>query len=391
MARGGRRQLLYLCIQPRQARSSLATVSLSLQVRRQSTSVHSLLASAQASDLPASVAPLGNMLSSRSVATLYSFAETETPQRNGSAQASNHPFADSPSQEPKPLPESPPATDSPERIHLSPPHSPSRSSSPEDTANTPPTENPVTDPSRDEAPNVWYLRSARSTRFSQSQAQNFRHPPPRPKRKRPMLKWPNIKSKCCRIPLTSKVWTGCKRWVHFVWVDLLAMMIMLLAMYLCQLFMPNYRMCDRIVQMTYNTRSSEFEGPIQYSFPRYDARKPLDTTDFAGLTDPFENSRRTLLERNSCSMAAKVTVASANYFLFPPIPMTLGLELSSLIILLLMQIWVRSQSDFTAAKIGMTKALIVAYVRSPFPVSLPVLIALVLSSAVTSHDEVRSD
>lgn len=350
-----------------------------------------LLASAQASDLPAKAAPLRNMLSSRSVAQLYSFAETETPQRNGRAQASNHPFADSPSRDTKPLPESPPATDSPERIHFSPPHSPSRSSSPGDTAHTPPTENPTTDPSRDEAPNVWYLRSARSTRFSQAQAQNFRHPPPRPRRKRPMLKWPKLKSKCCTVSLNSKFWTGCKRWVHFVWVDLLAMMIILLATYLCQLLMPNYRMCERYIPMTYNTRSGEFEGPIQYSFPRYDAPKVLETTDFGGLTDPSESSRRTLLERNSCSVAAKVTVASANYFLFPPILMTLGIELSSLMILLLMQIWVRSQSDFTAAKIGMTKAMIVAYVRSPFPVSLHVLVVQVLSFAVTSHDEAFFD
>lgn len=391
MARGGRRQLLYLGIQTRQARSSRATISLSLQVRRQSTFDDLLLASAQASDPPAKATPFGNMLSSRSVATLYSFAETETPQRNGRAQASNHPFADSPSRETKPLPESPPAIESPERIHFSPLHSPSRSSSPEDTAHTPPTEKPTTDPSRDEAPNVWYLRSARSTRFSQAQAQNFRHPPPRPKRKRQMLKWPKIKSKCCTVSLNPKIWTGCKRWVHFVWVDLLAMMIMMLATYLCQRFMPNFRMCERYIPMTYNTRSSDFEGPIQYSFPRHNALKTLDATEFGGLNNPSENSRRTLFERNSCFTAAKATAASPSFFLFPPILMTLGIELSSLMILLIMQIWVRSQADFTAAKIGMNKAMIVAYVRSPFPVSLHVLVALLLSSAVNSYDEALWD
>ena len=316
------------------------------------------------------------------MATLYSFAERETPRRNGNAQASNHPFADSPSRETKPLPESPPATDSPERIHFSPPHSPSRGFSPEVTANTPPTENPTRDPSRDEAPNVWYLRSARSTRFSQAQAQNFRHPPPRPKRKRPMLKWPKTKSKCCTIPLNSKFWTGCKRWLHLVWVDLLAMMIMMLATYLCQRFMPNYRMCERYIQMTYNTRSGDFEGPIQYSFPRYESLKVWETTDFGGLTDPSENSRRTLFQRDSCFTAAKATAASPSFFLFPPVRMTLGIELSSLMILLIMQIWVRSQADFTAAKIGMNKAMIVAYVRSPFPASPHILVALVLPSFV---------
>lgn len=345
----------------RQACPSQASISLSLQVCRESTSLHSLLAFAWASNPRAKAAPLGNMLSSRSVATLYSFAETETPQPNGTAQASNHPFADSPYRETKPPPESPPMVDSPERTHSSPPHSPSRSSSPEDTADTPPIKKPTANPSREEAPNVWYLRSARSTRFSQGQAQTFGHAPPRPRRKRPMLKWPKIKSECCTVSLISKIWIGCKRWVHFVWLDVLAMMMTMLATYLCQKYLPNFRMCDRYIPMTYNTASDQFEGPIQYSFPRYDPRRLLDVIELGGLPGPYENSRRTLFERNSCYVSGQATVPGAT-FLFPPTRMTLGISISSLMVLLLMQIWVRNQQDFTAAKMGITKALIVAYV-----------------------------
>ena len=299
------------------------------------------------------------MLSSRSVATLYSYAETETPQRNGRGRAFNHPFADSPSRETKPSAESPPAISSPERTRSSPPHSPSRNASPEDTAITPPTEDPTTNPSRGEAANVWYLRSARSTRFSQGQAHTFRHPPPRARRKRPTLKWPKIKSKCCTVSRDSKIWTGCKRWVHLLWLDLLSMMFTLLATYLCQNFLPNFRLCERYIPMTYNTASHQFEGPIQYSFPRYNSAKYLDIIDNEEYPDPSEDSRRTLFERNLCPTGGKASVASAT-FLFPPVLMTLGIELSSLIILLFIQIWVRSQWDFTAAKIGMTKAMTVA-------------------------------
>ena len=131
----------------------------------------------------------------------------------------------------------------------------------------------------------------------------------------------------------SKNWQKFRRWLHFVWLDLLVMKLALLVALLFNDYVQTYRYSQRFFPVVYNPLSEEWEGPIWLGYPR------LNTSNKAA------------------SLASKFGITTSG-FIIEPLFAGVILEIVGFAVLGLMQIWVRDAWDFTAAKLGMTKALV---------------------------------
>ena len=130
-----------------------------------------------------------------------------------------------------------------------------------------------------------------------------------------------------------KMWHKFRRWLHFVWLDLLVMKLALLVALLVNDHVQTYRYSQRLFPVVYNPLSEQWEGPIWLGYPR------LNTSN------------------KVASFASKVGITTSG-FIIEPLTAGIVLEVVGFAVLGLMQIWVRDAWDFTAAKLGMTKALV---------------------------------
>ncbi|KAL9128005.1 MAG: hypothetical protein Q9217_003231 [Psora testacea] len=105
-------------------------------------------------------------------------------------------------------------------------------------------------------------------------------------------------------------------WLHYVWLDIFFMLLILAVTYICLLFLPTYRFKHRAFPVAMNPISREWEGPVELSYPIVD-------------------------------------------FVVPVTLVAIALPAIAILVLASMQIWVRNAWDFTAGVLGMLKGLVV--------------------------------
>ena len=113
----------------------------------------------------------------------------------------------------------------------------------------------------------------------------------------------------------AKLAIGFLHWLHYVWLDVLGMLLILAVMYICLRCLPIFRFEHRAFPVRLNVFTLRWEAPLELSYPIMD-------------------------------------------FIFPVIPLGVLLPVIAIFIFAVMQIWVRNVWDFTAAVLGMLKGLI---------------------------------
>ena len=131
----------------------------------------------------------------------------------------------------------------------------------------------------------------------------------------------------------TKSWHDFKHWLHLVWLDLLVMAIALVVSQLFQKHVPTFRKHKRFIPMVYNPTSEMWEGPVWLAYPR--------------------------LNRISQSAAPlSVLGIASDGFIIAPIVVGIILGVVGFVVVGFMQIWVRDGWDFTAATLGILKAML---------------------------------
>ena len=105
-------------------------------------------------------------------------------------------------------------------------------------------------------------------------------------------------------------------WLHYVWLDIFAMLLILAITYICLRLLPTFRFRQRVFPVRLNAVSLLWEGPEFLSYPVID-------------------------------------------FVVPVMVLGVALPMIAIAVFAVMQIWVRNVWDFTAGVMGMLKGLII--------------------------------